>query len=358
MKERNRTKNAYINSTVTLFCQVLLIFLGFIVRKIFITSLGVEYLGYNSVFANILQMLNLADMGIGVACTSFLFKPLADGNKSRISALMYLYKKIYNIIGIFVLVIGLVVSIFLKALIPDAICSIGYLRILFYINLAGTISTYFFAYKRTLIIADQKSYITNLIDMAIDFIISGLQIFCLLHASNYVLYMVLQIAKNVFSNIILSIKCDKEYGKISHNVSKKYIQEYTPKIIQYVKDVFVSRIGATVFYSTDNVIISVLRGSLLTGYLSNYSMITTRLMSVINQVLTSLQATFGNYVNSEKSIEKQGKMMNNYFCVNYIFGNFCMICFILLVQPFISLFWSDVITEFFNGNMAWRESYA
>ena len=153
MRENNRTKTVYINSTVTLFCQVLQILLGFIVRKIFIDSLGVAYLGYNSVFTNILQMLNLADMGIGVAITSFLFKPLADRDKARVSALMYLYKKIYNIMGFIVLAIGLVISVFLGTLIPDATCSMGYLRILFYINLAGTVSTYFLAYKRTLIIA-------------------------------------------------------------------------------------------------------------------------------------------------------------------------------------------------------------
>ena len=82
----NRTKNVYINSIVALSGQLFQIFLSFAVRKIFITTLGVSYLGYNSVFTNILQMLNLADLGIGVAITSFLYKPLADGDKRRVSA--------------------------------------------------------------------------------------------------------------------------------------------------------------------------------------------------------------------------------------------------------------------------------
>lgn len=348
MRENDRTKTVYINSTVTLLCQVLQILLGFIVRKIFIDSLGVAYLGYNSVFTNILQMLNLADMGIGVAITSFLFKPLTDGNKARVSALMYLYKKIYNIIGFIVLSIGLVVSVFLGTLIPDATCSIGYLRILFYINLSGTVSTYFLAYKRTLIIANQKSYITNLVDMIMFFSISCIQIICLLTAPNYIIYLILQIAKNIISNIIVSFKCDKEYGRIGNNVDEIYVQEYKPQIVQYVKDVFVSRIGATIFYSTDNVIISAFRGSVLAGYLSNYTMITTQLTAVINQVLASLQATFGNYVYSGKSIDEQQKMTNNYFCVNFIIGNFCLICFTLLAQPFISLFFGQALVLNFS----------
>lgn len=348
MRENNRTKTVYINSIVTLFCQILQIILGFIVRKIFINSLGVAYLGYNSVFTNILQMLNLADLGIGVAITSFLFKPLTDGDKARVSALMYLYKNIYNIMGFIVLSIGLVVSVFLGTLIPDATCSIGYLRILFYINLAGTVSTYFLAYKRTLIIADQRSYITNLVDAIMYFIVSCAQIICLFVAPNYIIYLVLQIAKNIISNIILSVKCDNEYGRINNDVSKEYVQEYKPQLIQYVKDVFISRIGATIFYGTDNVIISAFRGSLLAGYLSNYTMITTQLTTVVNQVLASLQATFGNYVHSGKNLDEQRKMTNNYFCVNFIIGNFCMLCFTLLVQPFISLFFGKTLVLNFS----------
>ena len=64
MSKMSRTKTVYINSSVTLISQIFQVILGFVIRKLFIDYLGVEYLGYNSVFANILQMLNLADMGI------------------------------------------------------------------------------------------------------------------------------------------------------------------------------------------------------------------------------------------------------------------------------------------------------
>ena len=86
-------KNIYKNTLVTLLSQIIRILLGFILQRVFINTLGVKYLGYNSVYSNILQMLNLADLGVGVAVTSFLYKPLAENNKTKIKALMYLYKK-------------------------------------------------------------------------------------------------------------------------------------------------------------------------------------------------------------------------------------------------------------------------
>lgn len=341
INNNTRTQKAYINSIVTLAANILQILLGFIIRKLFINYLGITYLGYNSVFTNILQMLNLADMGIGVAITSYLYKPLADNNKERIAAIMAIYKKIYALLGVIVLGAGLIVSIFLNLLIPDATCSIWYLRILFYINLIGTVSTYFLAYKRTLLIADQKSYLTNIVDTVIYYVISALQIVSLVLAPSYIFYLSLAIVKNIISNIVISIKVNKQYRYINNEPNLTLINEYKPKIWQYVKDVFISRIGAVVYYSTDNVILSVLKGSLLTGFLSNYTMITGQLNIVVTQVLSSVQATFGNFINTTDDKNARMKMTDNYFCVNFCIGNFCMICFSLLVQPFIKLFFGE-----------------
>ncbi len=343
MSRMSRTKTVYINSSVTLISQIFQVILGFVIRKLFIDYLGVEYLGYNSVFANILQMLNLADMGIGVAITSYLYKPLAENNLDRISAIMKIYKNIYCILGLIVFGVGLIFSINLNVLIPDAACSILYLRILFYINLIGTVSTYFLAYKRTLLIADQKSYIANIVDTSVYFVISILQLISLIIFPNYIIYLSLNIAKNIISNILISLNVNKNYSFINNNADLNLINEYRPQIIQYVKDVFVSRIGAVIYYSTDNIILSVIKGSLLTGYLSNYTLITGQLNTVVNQVLSSVQATFGNFISVTNSNEEKMKMTNNYFCVNFCIGNFCMLCFSLLAQPFIKLFFGEAM---------------
>lgn len=337
MERRSRTKAIYINSIVTMMAQILQVIVGFIVRKVFINSLGVSYLGYNSVFQNILQMLNLADMGIGVAITSFLYKPLAEHDMKRTAALMAMYKKVYNLIGLVVLILGIVVSFFLSILIPDASDSLWYLRVLFYINLLGTVSTYYLAYKRTLFIADQKSYLTSAVDTIMFFVFSGLQLLVLFQKPNYIAYLVLGICKNIISNVIISVRCDHQYGRIDKRYDKKIYTEYKPKVINYVKDVFVSRIGAYVYYSTDNIIISSFRGSILTGFYSNYTMVTLQVQTLFNLILSSIQATFGNYISTVEDKKKQQEMTDNYLCADYYLGNFCMLCIMFLIQPFIQI---------------------
>ena len=337
-KSSSRSKKVYINSIITIFTQILQVLLGFIIRKVFIEKLSVEYLGYNSVFSNLLQMLNLADMGIGIAITSYLYKPLANKEKDKVNVLMHLYKKMYEIIGLIVLGIGIIISFFINKIIPDAQCSVLYLRTLFYISLLGTVSSYFLAYSRTLMIADQKSYIVSIIDTISYITFSVLQIIFLLVYPNYVVYLILSVAKNIISNIIVSVFAQKNYKLDKNNINKKYIEEYKPKIYSFVKDVFVSRIGAYVFYSTDNVIISAFKGSLLTGYLSNYTLITNQLQTFITQMLSSIQATFGNYIVTNKEKSKNKEMMMNYYYANFVIGNFCLICIICLMQQFIELY--------------------
>ncbi|MDD3140549.1 MAG: lipopolysaccharide biosynthesis protein [Lachnospiraceae bacterium] len=332
------TKIIYKNFLITLIAQLIQIALGFVVRRLFINYLGVSYLGYNSVFQNILQMLNLADMGIGVAITSFLYVPIAYKDEKKIKSLMYLYKKIYEFTGLIVLIIGIIISIFLPKLIPDANCSNEYLRILFYINLIGTVSTYYLAYNRTLIIADQKAYITSIIDIVSMFVMSLIQIVVLIYFPSYILYLIVNIAKNVVSNIILSIKSNKLYGGIiREEIDLKELCELKPQVFSYVKDVFISRVGAFIYYGTDNVIISIFRGSLIAGYLSNYTLVTTQVLNISSQILSSVQATFGNFISVHKDLKEQKKMTDIYFCANYCIANFCLICVMFLIQPFINL---------------------
>lgn len=332
-----RSKNLK-NASVTFLTQIFSLLLKFILQKVFMQTLGAEYLGYNSVFTNILQMLNMADFGVGVAITSFLYRPIAENDTNRIHALMYLYRKIYTFMGIFVSIIGGVILVILPWIIPNASCSNSYLRILFVINLIGTISTYFLAYNRSLLLAQQRAYYVNTVDFLVNLGAISLQIATLLLWKDYIVYLLLAVGKNVLSNYIVYFNCYKRNRYLRNEADKEMVQEYKPQVWRYMKDVFVSKVGAYVYYGTDNIVISIFKGPIIVGYFSNYTLVTVALQGIISQVFSALQAGLGYYLTTtDDSLNKRHKT-EVYFDLNYIIANSCMICCMFLFQPFIQLY--------------------
>lgn len=333
----SRAKKVYLNFGIALCGQILQILAGFLVRSLFVRYLGKNYLGYESVFSNILQMLNTADLGISVAVTAFLYQPLARGDDSAVTALMHLYKRIYQVIGAVVAVLGLGVSLLLPLLIPDAVCSPGELRGYFFISLAGTVFTYYLAYKRTLLLADQKSYLVMMADTTVFLAGSVCQILILCFSPDYLLYLLVAAARNLISNVMITVGCNRIYPGLKKAVDKEIYGLYKARVTTYVKDLFVAKIGGYIFNSTDNLVLSILKGSVLAGYLSNYTMVTQQVSGVVWQVLSSVQATYGNFVSETKDTEQQRKMTDGYLLVNVLIGIFCMLCVMFLIQPFVQI---------------------
>lgn len=96
----SRTKNSLLNITASIGGQLLTNVLRWICRMVFIYTLGKEYLGISSLYANILTILSLSELGLGSAITYSLYKPLAENDTEAVKSLMAFFKKAYRWIGI------------------------------------------------------------------------------------------------------------------------------------------------------------------------------------------------------------------------------------------------------------------
>ena len=144
----SRTKNAMRNITFGFINKLIVLLVPFIIRTVIIKTLGSEYLGLNSLFVSILQVLNLAELGFSSAIVYSMYKPIAEKDTKTICALMNLYKKIYSVIGIVIIVVGLVLLPFLSYFIKGSYPNDINIYILYLIYLMNTAITYFlFAYR-------------------------------------------------------------------------------------------------------------------------------------------------------------------------------------------------------------------
>ena len=91
---KNRTKNVIINIGFTYAHQILTIILSFISRTVFIWGLGIEYLGINGLFGDVLGLLSMADLGFGTAMVYSFYKPLAEKDYKKMAGLTTFEKKI------------------------------------------------------------------------------------------------------------------------------------------------------------------------------------------------------------------------------------------------------------------------
>lgn len=334
MKE-SRTKNSIRNSTTSVVTQVLTVCINFLVKTVFIHTLGSEYLGINGLFSNIITMLSLADLGIGVAIPYSLYKPLAEHDTKKINVLMKFYAKVYNIIGTVVLLIGLSLIPFLGFMIKE-MPDIPNLNLIYALFVIHSASSYFFVYKRFLIESDQKGYITSKIIFIFSTILSIIQILLLLLFHNFVFYLASSIVIVVIQNIYISHQAKKMYPFLSKKRVEKLPKEDVKEITKNVSALFIYRIGTVVTNGTDNIVISKFLGLIVVGIYSNYLMIINSVNMILNQVFNAITSSIGNLV-----VTTNGKRSANVYeklnLLNFWLYSLCGICLLVLFNPFIQL---------------------
>lgn len=303
-----RIKNSVRNISYRFVSQVASIVLKFVSRTIFISILGVEYLGINGLFSEILQMLSLADLGFGTAMVYSMYKPLAEHDEKRLGQLVALYKKIYTIIAITTTVIGISLVPFLKYLV-NMDKDIPYLKVYYLLYLANTVSSYLVVYKTCILNADQKNYLISKYNTIFSFISLIVTSVFLLITHNFMIYLIAQVAVTYANNFYVSHVAEKQYPYINNKV-EKLPKEEGKQIFQNVKSVFIYKVANTLVGSTDNTLISVLIGTIAVGFYSNYCMIVNNITLFINIIFSSVTASIGNMV-----VEANKKKNYDVYCL-------------------------------------------
>lgn len=331
-----RSLNVAKNSTVGLIGQILGIALSFVSRTIFIRVLGLEYLGVNGLFYNILVLLSFAELGIGNAIIYSMYKPLATSDREKIKSLMTLYAKAYKIIGAFVLIAGFLVIPFMKFIINEEPQIKENIIIVYSLILLNTSISYFFVYKKSIIIADQKNYVVLFYKQLFKMGQTIVQIFILLVTREYLLFLIIQIAATLLENLYMSRKADRMYPYLNECKVERLDNYEQKKIFSNVKAMFMYQIGHVVLSGTDNIIISAFIGIVAVGLNSNYFLIISAVSSILGQIMNGFTASVGNLnaVGSDK--EKEKAFVKIFFLSSWLNG-FCSVGLLIFINELIRL---------------------
>lgn len=295
-----RVKNSMRNMIYIYGSTLLLAILNLIVRRVFLDVLTVDYLGYDGLFTSIFSFLSLSEMGIASIITYHMYSEIANDNTDEIRKLLYIYKLIYRCVGIFVLTVGIIVSLFLPMILTTKQKeSWLFIYVIYFLQLSATLCTYFLAYRRILFTTDQRIYVCTAVDTTVNMVVIVLKMVVLFTLKNYIVYLIVAILGNIVSNAIIARKSYKEYPKITAiDVSVNDIKELN--LFHEVKNMLATKIAITIYGSSNDIIITRILGVTMTGMVSNYKMISSKIQEMILALFSSLQASIGNLVYSDE----------------------------------------------------------
>ena len=335
----NRKESFMKNMKVTLGFYVINIFLAFLSRSIFIKVLGADISGLNSLFINLIGFLNIAELGVGAAIGYSLYKPLSEKNYNKINEIMILFKYYYRNIAKIIFLLGIIVSLFLPLFIKDQV-SIYISYLYYYLYLINCIATYFFTYKQTLIISDQKQYkITYILNI---FKIFKILIQCiqLLVIPSFIIWLIIEIIFNLGGMFLANKKIDCIYYKYINYKSKYSFNEIKSNNLEIgknIKNIFFHKIAGFIVFQTDTILISLFITLKDTAIYANYMMVINNISGLINNAIGCIMPTIGNVI-AEESKEKCYDIFKQLYILDHFMAIIISYVSYIIINKFIT-FW-------------------
>lgn len=334
-----RKKNSIKNMIAATASNIITIVIGLVAQAVFIKILGTEYLGLNGLFSNIITMLGIAELGIGSAIVYNLYKPIANNDYEKIKSLMGLYRKSYHIIAIIVSIVGIAIIPFLSFFVGEVTIPVN-TNIVYILFLMEVVCSYLLSYKRSILYANQKNFIINIIHICYTLIVNILQLLSLYLYHNIYIYLIIKIILRIAENVAITIIANKLYPYIKEKNIEKLDKETEKDIFTKVKALFFHKIGSFLVSSSDNLIISKMLGIVTVGLYSNYYLIINSVHTIFNQIMQSMTASIGNMLVTE-SKEKIFDIFIKIRFLNFWIASFSSIAVLVIMDSFINIWIGD-----------------
>lgn len=336
MSVTERTKNAQRNILFGLLNKIFSILLPFLTRTFLIKTIGAEYLGLDSLFTSILQILNLSELGFSSAVVYSMYEPMAKEETEKICALLNFFRKIYVVIGLFILTVGICLIPFLDDFIKGSTPSDVNIVVVYLVFLVNTASSYLlYGYKNSILNASQRVDIISNCASVTKGLLAITQGVALLLTYNYYYFVVLLPICTILNNLIICYYSKRLYP--DYVCSGSISEETRHSIKKRVMGLFATKFCTGMRNSVETLSVSSFIGLTATAIYSNYYMTVGALTNICSVFATSILAGVGNCIVTE-SREVNYKQMRVFdFIYLWVCGVACSM-FAVLLQPFM-LWW-------------------
>lgn len=292
-----RTASVIKSFKYGLFFSITIMVMTFFVRKVFFDTLGSALTGYYLLINQLLGFLNLAELGLGTASTYLLFKPLHEKDNLRLSVIFSAIRKIYRLVQLAIMIIGLAIAFALPFIVKNSIDLID-LYIPWILFVAATVISYSYSSESILLSADQKLHYVRIINGVGRITCFSVQILLLKFGFGFILFSIIELLSNILQMFFFKKVVNRQYvlKKIPHADTHVDIKK---SITQELKKTFIHKVSGVLIFNTDYLIISFFLGLTFVTSYSSYIMLIQAVAFLITTISAPLNAALGNYLHDK-----------------------------------------------------------
>lgn len=331
-------KRSLLNVGVSVFFKIFTLLGALLARRFLIKYVGNEAAGLFSLYTSIIGVLAVADLGIGSAITFCMYKPIVENDNNKVAALYQLFRKVYFIIGLIILVAGIGVMPFLKFMAKDYTDTSINLYLTYGLMLVSIVLTYAFCAKQSLINAYKNNYITTTITAIGAIFMYALQMILVSITKKFELYLTANILSSLLQWLLTEIATNRKYKYIITIKKTKVDAETKKNLIKNIRAMVMHKIGSVLVNSIDSLIISAFIGVVILGKYTNYTTIAIAVNSVIVLCFTPLTSVIGHLAaKSEEDSSELRSYFNFFHTFNFILGLVFFLGYYAIIDNLVSI---------------------
>lgn len=333
----SRAQKSLLNAKIGFVFFALTLLLSFFSRKLFLSCLGVEFIGLTTTLQNLLGLLNLAELGIGTAIGFVLYKPLFNKDCQQISEIISVLGYLYRWIGIFIFAGGVILSLFLPLIFPHTGLDYCIIYFAFFSFLASSLIGYFINYRQNLLSADQRNYVVTCYFQSTNILKTLIQMGLIYHTKSCYIWIAIELSFGIIYSFTLNWKIHQVYPWLNSNLKQGHalLKKY-PEVIRYAKQIFFHKLGSVALLQIVPLMTYIFTSLTIVALYSNYTIITSKLASLFSSFMDSTNAGIGNLI-AEGNITKTTNIFWELVSIRYYVGAILTFSTYLLTEPFITL---------------------
>ncbi|MCH5213855.1 MAG: sugar transporter [Muribaculaceae bacterium] len=321
----SRTRKSVWNSSAAMGMYFINLVLEFYSRVIFLKYLGTEILGLNTTAVNLLQFLNLAEMGVWTAIATSLYKPLHENNYDEINRIVTLNGHLYRRIGGLIILAAAVLMGFFPFIFKKMELPLWYAYASFSVLLFSSLIGYFFNYKQFLLSANQQNYkIIFSYKLVVACKVVAQILAMELFPYPYFWWLGLEVGFACIASFSLHLTVKKTFPALEKcQEGFKTLRKKYPEIIKKIKQLFVQKISGFVLFQTSPIIIYGLSTLTLVTLYGNYMILINGIISLLSAMFNGMLAGIGNLVHTSEKGHIL-KVFDQLFAIRfYVIGVLC-----------------------------------